>query len=188
MHKDNTALYRLLAQALTYPDQHFIANVQVAVGKIDVELYDDASLPLGALVQELGKLSSLPLDQVQGEHTRLFINAYPHVPCPPYESAYREGELLGVAAEQVDALYREWGLVVEGEQVDHVGAELEFIVFLLTLDTPKARDAAETFTRDHLARWLPRWADDVVRESHLGFYRVVGQLMTVILQGELERV
>ena len=184
MHKDNTALYRLLAHALTYPDQHFITNVQVAVGKIDVELYDDASLPLGALVQELGKLSSLPLDQVQGEHTRLFINAYPHVPCPPYESAYREGELLGAAAEQVDVLYREWGLVVEGEQVDHVAAELEFVAFLLTLDTPEARNAAETFTRDHLARWVPRFAEDVIRESRLGFYREAGRLLAIMVREE----
>ena len=182
MTRDTITLYRLLAQALTYPNQDFIANLKTAFGKINIEVFDDSSLPLSSLVQALSELATLPLDQIQGEHTRLFISAYPHVPCPPYESAYREGELMGDAAAQVTEEYRAWGLVVEGEQVDHVGAELEFIAFLLTLDTPEARAAAEGFTRDHLARWVPRFAEDVIRESRLEFYRQAGKLLAVLLQ------
>ncbi|MCL4394528.1 MAG: molecular chaperone TorD family protein [Chloroflexi bacterium] len=178
------ALCRLLAQALAYPDKHFVANLQAAVGQVTLELFDDGSLPLSALVDELGKLAPLPLDQVQGEHTRLFVSAYPHAPCPPYESAYREGELLGIAAEQVGALYREWGLVVHEEQVDHAGAELEFVAFLLALDTPDSLAAAGEFLQTHLLTWLPRLADDLTRESRFGFYRVLGRLLAAMLRGQ----
>ncbi|CAG0963009.1 hypothetical protein ANRL2_01039 [Anaerolineae bacterium] len=182
MQKDNTALCRLLAQAFAYPDKHFVAAVQAAAGKINLELFDDPSLPLGAFVQALSELATLPLEHIQGEHTRLFINAFPRVPCPPYESAYRQGELLGESAMQVAEEYRAWGLAVDHEQVDHVGAELEFVAFLLALDTPEASAMTEVFTREHLLSWLPRFADDVINESRLGFYRETGRLLAVLLQ------
>jgi TorA maturation chaperone TorD len=81
----------------------------------------------------------------------------------------------------VDARYRQWGLVVH-EQVDHAGAELEFLAFLLALETPESLAAADAFLKDHASRWIPRWADDVGRESHLGFYRIVGKLAATIFR------
>ncbi|MBI4787840.1 MAG: molecular chaperone TorD family protein [Chloroflexi bacterium] len=181
MIETQIVLYRLLAQSLIYPDKHFVANLQSAVGKINLEVFDDGRLPLGAFVRALRELARLPLDQIQGEYTRLFVNAYPHVPCPPYESAYRDGEVLGNAAEQVDVLYRQWELVVEGEQVDQASVELEFIAFLLVLDLPQAREAAEQFRAAHLLRWLPRLADDLDRASRLEFYRAVGRVLRAVL-------
>jgi TorA maturation chaperone TorD len=184
MTQDHIALYCLLAQALVYPDKHFVANVQATIGKINLELFDDARLQQSAFVRALSELATLPLDQIQGEYTRLFINAFPRVPCPPYESTYCEGILLGEAAMQVAEEYRAWGLAVESEPVDHVGAELEFVAFLLTLNTREACMAANAFARDHLARWLPRFAEDVIRESRLEFYRQVGRLLAAVLPRE----
>ncbi len=183
--EDQIILYRLLARLLAYPDKFFAENLRADVGKINLEVFDDARLPLAALVHELSRVSLLPLDQIQGEHTRLFINAYPHVPCPPYESAYREGELAGSSAEQVDALYCAWGLAVEADQVDHAGAELEFVAFLLGLGTLEALDAAQSFRAEHLERWLSQFAQDIVRESRLGFYRAVGDLLAATVSTPL---
>jgi len=180
-HQDQIALYRLLARALAYPDKHFVGRLQDAVGQVRLDMWSDQRLPLGPLMQELGKLAHVPLDQVQGEYTRLFVNAYPHVPCPPYASAYVEGELLGQAAEEIDRLYRQWGLVVDGEAVGHAGSELEFMAYLLTLGTPESLAAAADFLSGHVLPWLPRFAADVERESRLGFYRAVGQLLAAVL-------
>lgn len=184
MTRDRIILYRLLAQALAYPDQRFVTRLQEAVGQINLEMLDDQRLPLAAFIQELGQLAALPLDQVQGEHTRLSISAYPSVPCPPYESAYREGELLGQATQAVDALYRQWGLAVEGEAADHAGAELEFVAFLLSLGTAEALAAAAAFATEHLLTWLPSFAADLSRASRLGFYGAVGRLLAAALPGE----
>jgi putative dimethyl sulfoxide reductase chaperone len=177
MMQDIIMVYRLLAQALTYPDKDFIANLKMTVGQINLELFDEGGLPLRGFVHELSTLAQIPLDQIQGEHTRLFINAFPHVVCPPYESAYREGALMGDAAMQVAEEYHAWGLVIENEQVDHLGAELEFVAFLLTLDTPKARATVDKFMTIHLSSWLPQFATDLARESRLEFYRQVGNLL-----------
>lgn len=178
-------MYRLLAQALAYPDKHFVVNLQAAVDKIKLELFDDECLPLRGFIRELGVIATLSLDQIQGEYTRLFINAFSHVPCPPYESACREGELMGDAAMQVAEEYRAWGVIVESEKVDHVGVELEFVAFLLTLNAPEAYATASTFCTQHLLRWLPRFADNQKHESHLAFYRMLAELLTAVLRREL---
>ena len=43
------------------------------------------------------ELMDLPLQEWQGEHTRLFINGYPKTPCAPFESIYRHGRMAGPA-------------------------------------------------------------------------------------------
>jgi len=185
MRHDRVALYRLIGQALAYPDLHFVSRLKETIGKVNLNTPHDPLLPLGVFIHELDSLRSMPLDKVQGEHTRLFINAYPRVPCPPYESAYRDGELMSRSAEEVDRVYRQWGVVVDGEQVDHAGAELEFVAFLLAMDTPQAMEAAQAFRSEHLLPWLPRLADDMARESRIGFYQATGLLLSAILQAEI---
>ena len=184
LREDRISLYRLLARALSYPDEDFAGRIQESLSRLPLELWSDPDLDLGSLLRSLAGLSLLPLEQLQGEHTRLFINAYPHVPCPPYESVYREGELLGRAAEEMDVLCHRWGLAVDGEEVDHAGAELEFAAFLLSLGTTESVAAANGFSTYHLLTWLPQFAADVARESRLAFYRAVGRLLAAVLLGE----
>jgi len=179
---DQVALYRLLARALTYPEGGFSGTLQEAASRLGLELFNDQALPIAAFMQAVSELGRLPLDQLQGEHTRLFINGFPRVSCPPYESAYREGELAGRSAETVDGAYRQWGLVAEAEEVDHAGAELEFLAFLMSLDAPEAVAAADDFLASHALVWLPRFAEDVARESSLGFYQATGRLLAALLR------
>ncbi len=71
----------------------------------------------------------LSLETLQTEYTRLFISSFPALPCPPYESFYREGLLFGETALEVQDYFADSGieLAVEGEYPDHVAIELEFI-------------------------------------------------------------
>ena len=183
---DSISLFRLLARALSYPERDYVGQIQDVIGNVRLELWDDPNLPLSDLIEELGQLAQLPLDQVQGEHTRLFVAAYPRVPCPPYESAYREGQLSGDAAGEVDRLYRRWGLSVDGEEVDHAGAELEFAAFLLAMNTTDSLSAAGKFFSEHLHAWLPGFATDLARDGRLGFYRALGTLLAVTLEAGVE--
>jgi TorA maturation chaperone TorD len=144
--------------------------------------WSEPGLDLGTFLRELTALSYLPLVRLQGEHTRLFINGYPHVACPPYESVYTEGELMGEAAQEVGALYGRWGVEVPADQVDHAGAELEFVAFLLSLGTPEALADADRFLAEHMLSWLPRFAADLVGESRLGFYRALGRLLAAAVE------
>ena len=48
------------------------------------------------------QLRKLPLEEWQAEHTRLFVNGFPSTPCPPFESAYRDGHLFGARVDELE--------------------------------------------------------------------------------------
>jgi len=181
-HSNHAILFRLLAQALTYPETTFAAQLQQTISTIDLNTLDNPQCALPGFITAVGNLKHIPLEHIQAEHTRLFINAYPHLPCPPYESAYREGVLLGNAAEAVNRIYREHGIVVTGEEVDHAAVELEFMAFLLTLADDDAIATARSFLESHLLKWMPDFAADIRRASKLDFFRETGILLGAFLE------
>lgn len=105
------------------------------------------------------------------EYTRLFVNAVPRVPCPPYESVYRENTTMGESTLAVLARYREAGLEVLGsfqDLPDHVAVELEFLHFLLAKGDIEAHNA---FLREHLSTWVSAFSRAIVDNSRIDFYR-----------------
>lgn len=120
------------------------------------------------------ELQSLPLGEWQAEHTRLFISGYPTTPCPPFESAYLSGRLQGPQVETLGDLYRRLGLVADGASPDFLGTLLECAA--LVKADPRLEEAfwAELWD-EHLARWLPRFCQDLQLESSLELYRALAQ-------------
>ena len=114
------------------------------------------------------------LRKLQGHHVRLFINALPEVPCPPFGSCYLEGSLLGESTQWVDQLYRRYGLETD-EIPDHIAVELEFLAFLAD---PRTSASPEDFDAllGHLRSWMPEFLDRVRQHDQSGFYRAVSEV------------
>ncbi len=180
--RNHAILFRLLAQAFTYPDATFVAQLQKTISAIDLNTLDNPRCALPGFITATNQLKEIPLEHLQAEHTRLFISAYPHLPCPPYESAYREGTLLGNSAAAVDRIYREHRIVVSGEDVDHAAVELEFMAFLLTVGDDDAMTDAASFFETHLLAWMPKFAADIQQASKLNFFRETGILLGAFLE------
>jgi putative dimethyl sulfoxide reductase chaperone len=189
--ESRAACYVLLAQGLASPEATFLGEFR--------QLLDALAAADGLAVLEsefssvatgLDGAEALPLEQVQGEHTGLFINNYPHVPCPPYESAYREKTMVGNATALVARTYREWGLEVDGEFADYAGAELEFMAFAIRMSSQdggaETVAAQQAFLRDHIMMWMPRFASDMRDASKLDLYRSLGELLGAFLSMENE--
>ena len=112
------------------------------------------------------------------EHERLFVGPGP-VPCPPYESFWREDvpidirrSLMGPCTAELRQLYAVLGLEMApapGEMPDHVAVELEALAYAISL--PAARAQARALFADHLRRWLPRLCRAVAHETESDFYR-----------------
>ncbi len=184
-HELRRHLYLFLEHALTYPSPGFAGRLRDRLGETRLETWGDDSLALAPLLQDIRDLGDVPLEQLQGEYTGLFVNNPPRLPCPPYESAYREGRLLGSAAAEVAETYRRWGLATNGDMADHVSTELEFMAFLAGLpQEEQVREAQKRFLRDHLLTWLPHFAADVQQQAHVPFYRTLGRLLTDLLEQE----
>lgn len=183
------ACYALLARGLASPQPGSLEIMQGLLATLD------STKDSRALTREISDIASgledavnLPLDQLQGEHTGLFVNNHPHVPCPPYESAYRERTLMGNATASASAAYAEWDLEVHGEHADHAAAELEFMVFAIRLsqvdDGEDTRSAQQAFLHDHLLTWMPKFALDIQSAASVGIYRSLGRLLEILLATE----
>jgi nitrate reductase assembly molybdenum cofactor insertion protein NarJ len=137
--------FRLFSLLFSYPTQEVI-------GSIEKLSQHESAFEL----ESLDLLSVADLAYLQTEYTRLFVNSYPTLLCPPYESFYREGMLYGNAVSEVMAIYRQKGLayVYQGEPPDHISVELDFL--------------AETGDQNFLARmrqWVPQFTARVKENS-----------------------
>ncbi len=127
------------------------------------------------------ELESIPLDAWQGEHTQLFITGFPKTPCPPFESAYRHGSMGGSATEELLGLYAKVNLTAGEMPADYLGTELEYAAYLLENDAEEA--LWPELWDGRLARWVPKFADDLIKHSQLELYRSVGGKLRELFTG-----
>lgn len=130
----------------------------------------------------VAELEQTPLEHWQAEHTRLFITGYPKTPCPPFESAYREGNMGGKAVGILAGLYGRAGLQATEAPADYLGTLLDCAAFLEEQEG-EGELLCELWD-DHLNQWVPRFARDLQDHSQLELYCELGaqlqQLFPVI--------
>ena len=121
-------------------------------------------------------------DELLEEYERLLVGPG-RIPCPPYESLWREGQprleqgrVMAAAAAETATLYRQLGLQLRPaahELPDHVAIEWEALAYALQ---QKAHEPARHLLHEHLARWMPGFCASVADETTEPFYRVLAQL------------
>jgi len=194
------AALRGLARGFTYPDAGWVATLL------------DGQWPeaLAAVLEPLGlsaegvrqAIETLPeelemaLQALQVEYTYLFINAVPHVPAPPYASAYTgQGLLMGEPAEAALVAYRQAGLALAEDYrdlPDHLAAELEFLAWLgeQALANQESGDEEQAgwylaqqkaFLSQQMRPWLPAFCQRVEQAARLPFYRELARLVEPLL-------
>ena len=117
------------------------------------------------------------------EYERLFVGPG-QVPCPPYESFWREDvpvdirrTLMGPCTAELKTIYRELGLQVSSgscELPDHVAIELEALAYALSLEG--SEPVARRLFEDHLGQFLPRLCRAVTHDAAVAFYRDLAAL------------
>ena len=127
-----------------------------------------------------------PLETIQVEHTRLFINAAPHVIAPPYGSVYMPGEgtLMNKSTERVRDFYRQRGfdLADANEIADHLVYELDFLSLLAESGKPEDE---ELFLEKCFRPWFGKFHDRVIEGADHQFYRVVVRLIDFFTKEEV---
>ena len=210
-------LVRFLAKGFSYPDADLLDLLAEDLTweqllAADEVLALDAEAPLAELRGWLAGYEDeerLLLD-LGVEHTYLFITTRPHVPAPPYESAYHgRGLLMGEPVSQVLEAYRAAGLAMHRDYdalPDHVTAELEFAAYLLQQeleadqagDDPSStlgqglaatewREHQRRFWQEHLLHWLPEFLEKVTTGARQPFYRLLADLVKALVGVEERR-
>jgi TorA maturation chaperone TorD len=129
--------------------------------------------------------SADPLEDLQIEYTRLFINGVPHVIAPPYGSVYIDKSLQGQHTEKTLRFYTSHGYALkeDADLPDHIIHQLEF----LSLMAEKNDAATEAeFLQTIFLPWFGRFHQRVKQESKHPFYSVLVQLIDYLTKEEVE--
>lgn len=190
-------LYNFLSRAYYSPEVGLLKKVCSSA------VHDAFSaLELPHLARELEAMaaylhaSTRPLE-LSVEYTRLFRGPV-KAEVYPYESMHIDGEIMGESALDVVRRYREVGIEVSAEfkdLPDHICAEMEFMRYLcireLELleagDTEKAACIhlmGRSFIKEHLVKWLPRFADRVLQYATMPFYLSLARITREFIDRE----
>ncbi len=192
------AAYQTLAWGFTYPTAERIEQLSDWLNAL-VEAFSELDLTTDAVVIALAALREKRLETLQVEHTRLFINAVPHVLAPPYASAYDGGgQLMGEPAAAALRAYQRAGLTLSAERrelPDHLATELEFMFFLISQELAargsgnpaharSLREQQEQFLAEQLLPWVPSWRKKVEPADRTRLYKTLAQLTESWLQSD----
>lgn len=181
--QDISFYYRFLARCLHYPDRQWMNEDFFMV-------FFNLVGSLGAIAEgreiknALGQ-SPDPIEDLQIEYTRLFINGVPHVVAPPYASVYMDQSIQGSFALKTLPFYRKKGFVMEenADLPDHLIHELEFLS-LLALEADLAGE--EEFLTTLFRPWYQHFYPRVATETRHPYYRMVVNLIDFFTKEEKE--
>ncbi len=175
--------YRLLASLFLYPDKERLAGLQIAAKVLMEDSIWDGFLSQETLEDLLNQLIDTDLKNgrpIINEYNRLFLI---RPKAQPHETVYTdpEGQMRGMLTAQLEERYLEAGLVISpelNELPDHISVELEFMAFLCMKEVDARlanedkvaihfRALQESFMRQHLVRWFPKFAQRI-KESEPG--------------------
>lgn len=178
---------RALADGFFYPDAGLAHRVleRLDRARIFARAHTDLEFPELRILCQVW--SALPDEALPPAYSRLFIGQDAVV---LHETAYGDGgRVAGKPAELADisGFYLAFGFDLkdgERELPDHLGTELEFLSLLLIKQAYAlaegwvdkceiARDATQSFLRDHLGRWIGAVRDRVAEHGDEPAYRAL---------------
>lgn len=185
----NKEFYRVFSLIFYRPDRDFLRYLKSNfLADVCQYLGDDATAGFSRFLDEhQGEDENEFFNTLAVEYTRLFVNGLPKVPCPPYESVYREGTVMGESTLAVKARYSEAGLQVVdnfADLPDHVAVELEFLCYLQSKGDKEKHDS---FVRDHLSQWVPAFSEAINRDGELLFYKHAARVLAQTITGMAQR-
>jgi TorA maturation chaperone TorD len=188
MHNQSPAehvatLYRFCAQSMQYPDAIWF-NDQYRE-KLHLLLTtlggDDQSIAL----ENSFTTSQDIIEDLQVEHTRLFINGVPHVAAPPYASVYIDKTMRGQYSDNILRFYNMSGydMKIGADLPDSLIHQLEF---LSVIAGDQNQEGEIEFLSQFFLPWFPVFATRVKEEAQHPFYPIIISLIDFFTKEEEE--
>ncbi|HEY0846189.1 MAG TPA: molecular chaperone TorD family protein [Noviherbaspirillum sp.] len=136
------------------------------------------------------------------EHTRLFCGiSEEYGPPPPYESLWREGQLMGESTVQVATFYLQAGYKLNEEfsPCDHLVEELRFMATLCNEEIEagkeaqaenmrQARELQRRFLDEHLMAWVGKYCQRIANESKEPLYQALSRITMTVLEQDARQL
>jgi TorA maturation chaperone TorD len=204
--KTRANMYEIVKRAFCQPDEALTAEIESGEFARRIQEIVDHCCSLTArcclpsdLMEDISGLSrsindqSNPgefLESLHVEYMRLFVNAFPTLWAPPYESYYVEKRMMGKPALDCMAIYKEDGLALneKGELPDHIVTQLEYLHFLCLAEMQAlengdgelqkiCKERAAKFYEDHIINWVPAFCEQIQTHSRVEFYTIMSRLL-----------
>lgn len=142
------------------------------------------------LLQALEACGATGVRDVAVAYTSLFCGTRGNEPFP-YESVYADDDrlLMRPVRDRVVSSYREGGFdpdkVPSNEPEDHLSTELRFCAYLIEQGGEEDVALLDRFADDHLASWVPGFAELVERMDETELYAAAARLVERFATGSL---
>ncbi|OAD21446.1 cytoplasmic chaperone TorD family protein [Candidatus Thiomargarita nelsonii] len=180
----------MLSENITPQKLRLLAGLLAKPGEDSLAALEEIAKENHWLYESVQQLKDISLEHWQGEHTQLFINGHPETTCPPFESVYRHSVMNGPVCNKIEQIYQSIGLEpVDDMLPDYLGVMLECAAYLLEQKLPTEHPQEDvgdlvhieetgkyfqTLWQDHLAKWVPKFANDLQKHSELRLYQQLG--------------
>lgn len=180
------AIYNLLASSLTGDREKLMATM-TSLRKLFDTLSMAAELEM---VDEIIKV----LDEDE-RATSEFVRLFEMGAAPPCETSYTcrlNQELKTFELADIAGFYKAFNLKPAYGTPDHIGAEMEFMAYLLIREVlagsagqddavAVCRDAREKFYREHLSVWVGDMARQVEENAEKPLYKHLARLLSKVI-------
>ncbi len=125
-----------------------------------------------------------PLENLEIEYTKLFVNAHPYLPAPPFASVYLNSENL---YDEIESFYQSVGYGIETREFppDYLIYEL---VFLSNLFNDENYKAERKFLISHFLPWFEKFVKKVKENDETGFYSFICEKINIFLNNRLKEL
>lgn len=191
--EERALLYRVLSLALYTPsdkeaqtelEELLPALKRVSMLRINPEVID-------IFVDSWIKAWSNSQEDLKVEYTRLFVNDYPTLKCPPFETYWVTGEraIYGHSYDSLIKIYREAGLDRApdvGLPLEHVALELELMYYLVASSPWRSEYLClqEKLFREHIEKWAYKYAKCLEENARLDNYKATARLLYELITSE----
>ncbi|MDG6928003.1 MAG: molecular chaperone TorD family protein [Nitrososphaerota archaeon] len=165
------------AISLLFGGPRYLSEASEVAGKVQDQVFASA-------VNNIAKANSENSEKIETQYTACFVNNFPKLPCPPYESWYLDGSFHGAAVARLTVWYRKFGLFPAALPEDHISAIAEFAAYLYHTDKAEA----DKFVREHFLTWAGKFADDIAKKCTNEYVKELGSLLQSFLNDEIERL
>lgn len=199
-------IYQLLSGAFLYPDDDFVALLQQGIFMEELKecgefLPDELKNGFLQRIREQEKIfEELPPGELKIEYGRA-LGLSISKDCPPCETEYGVHHIFQQTQTLANlaGFYKAFGLEIsqkQGERLDHVGVELEFMGFLAYKEyyaqqnhgEDKARicrEAQQKFLKENLGRWAPLFLRLLMNKTAEGFYHGLAAVTEEFLKADM---
>jgi len=182
-------------EAFRYPEN--ISEIRDNLQKLG-----DWTIEAGLYHSEDGKKSydigALDLEQLEVDHTALFINGFPAARAHPFAGWYEnEAIVFGPSDNKVRQFYSRYGVKYDSSQVsaDHIMVELEFLAIMAEkyeeTGDPFYYMALRDMISSYMENWVFRFLKNIEENAGTNYYRYLAAVLTTLfnqLKTELREV